>query len=136
MGWRFRKRIKIAPGVNLNVSNKSMGVSAGSKYGRLSVNSSGRVSGSQSIPGTGLFNQQTLIRPARRSHRTQPVRITVRRRIDQGPPVLVRLVYFLLIGWWLTVAWLGLALVAMCTIIGFPLGLKMLAATPSVLALA
>jgi hypothetical protein len=136
VGWRFRKRIKIAPGVNLNVSNKSMGVSAGSKYGRLSVSSSGRVTVSQSIPGTGLYNQQTLIQPPRRSHRKHPARWTVRRRGGQGLPILLRLVYFLLIGWWLTLAWWGLALVVMCTIVGLPLGLKMLAATPSVLALA
>lgn len=54
MGLRFRKSIKIAPGIRLNVSNKSVGVSAGVKGARVSVNSSGRKTTTVGIPGTGL----------------------------------------------------------------------------------
>ena len=54
MGLRFRKSIKIAPGVRLNLGKKSVGISAGVKGARVSVNSSGRVTKSVGIPGTGV----------------------------------------------------------------------------------
>lgn len=54
MGLRFRKSVKIAPGVRLNIGKKSVGISAGVKGARVSVNSSGRVTKSVGIPGTGL----------------------------------------------------------------------------------
>lgn len=43
MGLRFRKSVKIAPGVRLNISKKSVGISAGVNGYRKSINSSGRV---------------------------------------------------------------------------------------------
>lgn len=54
MATRFRKSIKVAPGVRLNVSKKSVGLSAGTKGAHISVNSSGRVTKSVGIPGTGV----------------------------------------------------------------------------------
>ena len=54
MGLRFRKSFKIAPGIRLNVSNKSTGLSFGGKGLRYSINSTGRRTTSVGIPGTGL----------------------------------------------------------------------------------
>ena len=54
MGFRFRKSFKIAPGVRVNIGKKSVGISAGVKGARVSVNSNGRVTKSVGIPGTGL----------------------------------------------------------------------------------
>lgn len=54
MALRFRKSIKVAPGVRLNISKKSIGVSAGVKGYRKSINSSGRVTTSIGVPGTGV----------------------------------------------------------------------------------
>lgn len=54
MGFRFRKSIKIAKGVRLNVGKKSVGLSVGGKGARVSVNSKGRKSATVGIPGTGL----------------------------------------------------------------------------------
>lgn len=59
MGFRVRRSIKIAPGVRLNVSSKSIGVSAGVRGARVSVNSSGRVTRSVGIPGTGISHTKT-----------------------------------------------------------------------------
>ena len=59
MGFRFRKSFKIAPGAKLNVNKKSVGVSVGGKGARVSVNSSGKVTKSVSIPGTGLSYTDT-----------------------------------------------------------------------------
>lgn len=54
MGLRFRKSLKIAPGVRLNIGNKSTGISIGGKGLRYSVNSRGRASTTIGIPGSGL----------------------------------------------------------------------------------
>lgn len=59
MGLRFRKSIKIAPGVKLNFGKNSIGVSAGVKGARVSVNSKGRVTKSVGIPGTGISYVKT-----------------------------------------------------------------------------
>lgn len=134
MGWRFRKRVKIAPGVNMNISQRGLGMSVGGKYGRVSVSPTGRVTGTQSIPGTGLYHQQTLTAPKSRqsSARVAPNIVIIK----QSQPLLLRLLYFIMIGWWATLFWWALALVLMCTLIGIPLGLRMIRATGTVLTLA
>lgn len=60
MGWRFRRRKKILPGVTLNMTDKSVGVTVGGKAGRVTANSSGRVTVGQSLPGTGLYRSQVV----------------------------------------------------------------------------
>lgn len=53
MGFRFRKSIKIAPGIRLSASQRGLGVRVGGRGGGISFTPSGaRVSAS--IPGTGL----------------------------------------------------------------------------------
>lgn len=54
MGIRFRKSIKIAPGVRLNIGKKSTGISIGGKYGGISMNSKTGMRARVSAPGTGL----------------------------------------------------------------------------------
>jgi tetratricopeptide (TPR) repeat protein len=54
MGFRARRSIKIAPGVRMNISAKSIGVSAGVSGARISANSTGRVTKTVGIPGTGI----------------------------------------------------------------------------------
>lgn len=58
MGWSFRKSIKIAPGVKINVGKKGIGMSAGTKGFRVGVNSKGKAYTHTSIPGTGLYNHK------------------------------------------------------------------------------
>lgn len=60
MGVRFRKSIKIAPGVRLNLGKKSAGVSIGGKYGGVSFNSKTGARARVSAPGTG-FSYSTKI---------------------------------------------------------------------------
>lgn len=55
MGLRFRKSIKIAPGVKLNLGSKSAGISIGTKGCRYSLNTSGRRTTTVGLPGTGLY---------------------------------------------------------------------------------
>lgn len=54
MGLRFKKSIKIAPGVKLNLNKKSVGVTVGKKGAHYTVNSKGKKTASVGIPGTGL----------------------------------------------------------------------------------
>ena len=59
MGFRFRKSFKLAPGIRMSVTPKGLGVSAGPRGAKLSVHSSGRVTGTASIPGSGLSYSQS-----------------------------------------------------------------------------
>lgn len=54
MGFRFRKSIKIAPGVRVNIGKKSTSISFGGKGARYTVSSTGRKTASVGIPGTGI----------------------------------------------------------------------------------
>lgn len=60
MGLRFHKKIKIAPGVDLNLSKSGMGMSVGPKGAKVSVNSKGDIYGNISIPGTGVSYREKL----------------------------------------------------------------------------
>ncbi len=42
MGWMFRKSLRLAPGVRLNLSKRSAGVSVGPRGAKLSANTRGR----------------------------------------------------------------------------------------------
>ena len=54
MGKRFRKSIKVAPGVKVNLGKKSVGVSVGGKHGGISYNTKSGAHARVSAPGTGL----------------------------------------------------------------------------------
>lgn len=54
MPLRFRRSIKLAPGLRLNIGKKSVGFSAGGKYGGYSWNSRTGSRARVSAPGTGL----------------------------------------------------------------------------------
>lgn len=59
MGFRFRKSVKIAPGVKLNFGKKSTSVSFGGKGARYTVSSTGRKTATVGIPGTGISYSST-----------------------------------------------------------------------------
>jgi uncharacterized membrane protein YccF (DUF307 family) len=55
--------------------------------------------------------------------------------MSDQPSLLVRAVWFLLVGWWLTGIWLSVAWLLNVTIIGIPLGIKLINWVPYVLSL-
>lgn len=59
MGFRFRRSVKIAPGVKLNFGKKSTSVSFGGKGARYTVSSTGRKTATVGIPGTGISYSAT-----------------------------------------------------------------------------
>ena len=55
MGLRFRRTLKIAPGLRLNFNKNSVGLSIGPRGAKYTINSSGRRTASVGIPGSGLY---------------------------------------------------------------------------------
>ncbi len=49
--------------------------------------------------------------------------------------ILLRAIYFLLIGWWLSAIWMELAYLICLTIIGLPIGLRMFDKVPALVSL-
>lgn len=54
MGLRFKKSIKIAPGVKINFNKNSVSATVGSKGAHYTANSKGKTTSTVGIPGTGL----------------------------------------------------------------------------------
>jgi tetratricopeptide (TPR) repeat protein len=66
MSLRFRRSIKLIPGVRLNFSKSAIGLSVGVPGARVSVNTRGDVYTSAGIPGTGLYSvERSSVRGAR-----------------------------------------------------------------------
>ena len=59
MSFRFQRRIKIAPGLNLNLSKSGVGISAGIKGATVSAGNRG-LYGNLGLPGTGLSYRTKL----------------------------------------------------------------------------
>lgn len=74
MGFRVRKSFKIAPGIRMTVTPKSVGLSAGVKGARISANSSGRVTRTLSVPGTGISHVSSSSSGNRARTQTTPRR--------------------------------------------------------------
>lgn len=71
MGFRFRRSIKIAPGIRLNLNAKSTSVRIGPRGLGYTISSTGKKHVSAGIPGTGLYYSETLA-PARKSMSGRP----------------------------------------------------------------
>lgn len=79
MGLRFRKSISLFPGVKLNFGTTGMSVSTGVLGFRKTFHTSGRVTTSVGIPGTGLYyvdTKNTKKQSDRRTSQTQSSRST------------------------------------------------------------
>jgi Protein of unknown function (DUF4236) len=63
MGFRFQRRIRIAPGVRLNLSKSGIGGSLGRTRIRLGLDAKRRKYFSVGLPGTGLSYRAFFVRP-------------------------------------------------------------------------
>ena len=59
MAWSFRRRIKIAPGVHINLSKGGVSTSIGPKGAKVTVGPKGTYLHT-GIPGTGIYNRQKI----------------------------------------------------------------------------
>jgi hypothetical protein len=67
MGMKFRKRIKIAPGVNINLSKSGASVSVGKPGATVNVGGKDGARATVGIPGSGLSHTEQLYKPRRKS---------------------------------------------------------------------
>lgn len=58
MGIRFRKRIKLAPGLHLNLSGSGLSMSAGPRGASMTFGGRGGTYMNTGIPGTGLYSRE------------------------------------------------------------------------------
>ena len=65
MGLRFRRSIKIAPGVRVNLNKKSASVTFGPKGLKHTVSTTGKSHTTVGVPGTGLSYTTSSAQPAR-----------------------------------------------------------------------
>ncbi len=91
MGFRFQRRLRIAPGLRVNVSKSGLGLSLGPRGSSLSVGPRGAYS-NVGIPGTGIaFRQKLGSAPPRRSGtRTEVLTAEIDFDPDSGKLVLRR----------------------------------------------
>ena len=59
MGLRFRKSVTILPGVKLNFGKTGASVSVGTKGVHANIHTSGKLTGTVSLPGTGISYQKS-----------------------------------------------------------------------------
>lgn len=60
MAFRFRRRIKVAPGVHLNLGKNGVSTSIGTRGASISMGPNGTYLNT-SIPGTGIYNRQKIV---------------------------------------------------------------------------
>jgi hypothetical protein len=61
MAFRFQRRVKIMPGVRLNVSKSGVSASVGTNGATVNVGKDG-VTRTVGVPGTGLSHRKTVVR--------------------------------------------------------------------------
>ena len=88
MSLRFRQSMKLLPGVRLNFSKETVGLSFGVPGARYTINSKGRRTVSTGIPGTGLYNVETLSSGTRssRSRNSSATEDAFEEVESSGPP--------------------------------------------------
>ena len=90
MAFRFRKSVKVAPGIRLNVSKSGLSTSIGTRGGSVNLSSKGtRVTAS--VPGTGMsWTKQTRTtgasprKPAKRVAQERSRRVAQVEAIDES----------------------------------------------------
>lgn len=98
MAFRFQRRIRLAPGVRLNLSKRGLGLSVGPRGASLSVGPSG-MHGHAGVPGTGLAYRKKLSGSSRSSDGRKAARgsrrsevAALEARLSEGGSVEVELV--------------------------------------------
>lgn len=60
MAWRFSRRVKLAPGVTLNVGKRGVSATVGVRGAGVTVRQDGGASATVGLPGTGLSMTERL----------------------------------------------------------------------------
>jgi len=91
MGLRFRRYIKLAPGVQLNVSGSGLSLRVGPRGASVNLGRRGTYA-NVGIPGTGVFARERLDSPRRvsRASPAQPVTLSARVTVAEDDRVEFR----------------------------------------------
>ena len=84
MPLRFWRRVKIAPGVTLNLSKSGTSVSLGPRGAKTTIGH-GKVRQTVGLPGSGLFYTRTLAADASAHDADQKAPLPVRPSVTQAP---------------------------------------------------
>ena len=84
MTIRFRRSVKIAPGVRINFNKKSTSLSLGGRGAHYTMSSTGRRTVSAGIPGTGIYAYETV--NPRASARKSVPQAQAPQNVPQLPP--------------------------------------------------
>lgn len=79
MAWNYRKRIKVFPGVHINISKGGVSTSIGPKGAKVSIGKKGTYLNT-SIPGTGLYSRRKITSSSDTSNRE-----SISNQIEQTP---------------------------------------------------
>ena len=93
MGLKFRKRIKIAPGINLNLSKSGVSASLGKPGATVNVGKKG-VKATVGVPGTGVSYSKKISGNSSR-------KVNVRKTKKSSNLLLYVLAFFIIIGYFL-----------------------------------
>lgn len=97
MGWRYRKSIKILPGVRLNLNKKSRSISIGGKGFHTTFSSTGRVTKTVGIPGTGLYHTTSKTRKKSQNRANRPVEHSPRTyRVSSAIMLVLSILWFVM----------------------------------------
>ncbi len=97
MGLRFQRRIKVFPGLRLNLSRSGVGLSVGGRGAHVGITARGQHYTSVGLPGTGVsWREYQHKRPAPRCALCQPGHVHI-----HGGLALACLAGLVLWAWWL-----------------------------------
>ena len=65
MGWRYRKRIKILPGIHINISKSGISTNVGVKGASVTFGPKGTYVNA-GLPGTGLYRRDKVSIPKKK----------------------------------------------------------------------
>jgi len=71
MGFSFRKRIKLAPGITVNLSRSGVSTTIGPKGAKLTVGGKRGPRATVGVPGTGVSYSSALGKASRRDSATE-----------------------------------------------------------------
>jgi hypothetical protein len=63
MTFRFNKRIKLFPGIHLNIGKRGIGISAGMRGFHVGLSTTGRPYATLGIPHTGVYVREDFNQP-------------------------------------------------------------------------
>ncbi len=107
MAFRFRRTLKVAPGIRLNLTKKGASVRVGPRGAGVTMGTSGTTV-SAGLPGTGLHTSKKL------SHGTRKTPTALRETanpasapVETPPRATAQLGFF---GWTGVIVWIGIGL--------------------------